>query len=419
MIRIGIIRETKPYFITANILKIRKQAGRPRVEEDQPELLKAICDIALYGSAAEEKRQNEMVRSIKSLDELVEALQTRGFRIGRSAAYLRLVPRRANSSEGKRHIKTVPVKLNKPANNLHHNHVDGRFAAASIKFLEEIASLLGPDEVAFLSQDDKARVVMGLAAANKQSPILMHVEYQVKLPDHDWVVANRHKLIPSVYAGIDFEQNGLGNPQCIGYSGPTYVAIRSGKHDSSTAYSHALDFERLLEIDSFESILKTNGFVKPVVICTVDGGPDENPRYRKVINAAIYHFRKHNMDAIFVATNAPGRSAYNRVERRMAPLSHELAGLIIPHDQFGSHLDKNLNTVDEELEKRNFKFAGEVLAEVWNEMVIDGYPMMAEYVDPEKSTIDLDNTDKYSQVWFDAHVRTSQYLLQIRKCSDR
>lgn len=48
----------------------------------------------------------------------------------------------------------------------------------------------------FLSQDDKARVVIGLAAANKQAPILMHVEYKVSLPDHDWVVAQRHKLIP-------------------------------------------------------------------------------------------------------------------------------------------------------------------------------------------------------------------------------
>ncbi|CAF4852623.1 unnamed protein product, partial [Rotaria magnacalcarata] len=28
----------------------------------------------------------------------------------------------------------------------------------------------------------------------------------------------------------------------------------------------------------------------------------------------------------------PGQSAYNIVESRMAPLSHDLAGLILPHD---------------------------------------------------------------------------------------
>ena len=75
-------------------------------------------------------------------------------------------------------------------------------SVSTIKHLEEISSTLGPNEVCFLSQDDKTRVPIGLTAANKQSPLLMHVEYRVSLPDHDWVVAAQHKLIPSVYAGI-------------------------------------------------------------------------------------------------------------------------------------------------------------------------------------------------------------------------
>lgn len=192
-----------------------------------------------------------------------------------------------------------------------------------------MASLLGSNEVAFLSQDDKARVVIGLAAATKQSPILMHVEYKITLPDHDWVVANKHKLIPSVYAGIDIKRNGLGRPDAVGYSGPTYVAIRSGKHASSTAFSHAIDMNRLMEIDAFDSTLKHNGFVEPVMILVVDGRPDENPRYKKVIQTAIHHFKEFNLDALFIATNAPGRSAFNRVEKRMAQLSKDRLFLTI------------------------------------------------------------------------------------------
>ena len=62
------------------------------------------------------------------------------------------------------------------------------------------------------------------------------------------------------------------------------------------------------------------------------------------------------------------------VERRMAPLSNQLAGeikkcymiydsciflgLILPHNYYGSHLDDNGNTINEELELRNFKRAG-------------------------------------------------------------
>ena len=86
--------------------------------------------------------------------------------------------------------------------------------------------------------------------------------------------------------------------------------------------------------------------MKPVFIFTVDGGPDENPRYQKTIEVGIHHFLQNDLDALFIATNAPGRSAFNRVERKMAPLSRELLGLIIPHDNFGSHLDDQGKTIN-------------------------------------------------------------------------
>lgn len=34
----------------------------------------------------------------------------------------------------------------------------------------------------------------------------------------------------------------------------------------------------LLDIDSFKNIMKSEDLVKLVIIITVDGGPDENPR---------------------------------------------------------------------------------------------------------------------------------------------
>jgi len=211
--------------------------------------------------------------------------------------------------------------------------------------VEEICSLLGPDEVCFISQDDKARVPLGITAANKQGPLLMHVEYRVSLPDHDWVVAAKHKLIPSVYAGITIKRDGLGKTDAVTYSGPTYIAVRSGKHASSTAYAHGLDFQRLLDIKEFDSITRdpNTNMVKPIVVFSVDGGPDENPRYQKVIEIGIHHFVKNNLDALFIMTNAPGRSAFNRAERRMAPLSRELSGLILPHEHYGTHLDSQGN----------------------------------------------------------------------------
>ena len=75
------------------------------------------------------------------------------------------------------------------------------------------------------------------------------------------------------------------------------------------------------------------------------------------------------MDAIYIATNTPGRSAFNRVERKMAPLSRKLAGVVLKHDNFGSHLDSSNQTSDLELEKRNFESAGIVLANIWSQLV--------------------------------------------------
>ena len=100
----------------------------------------------------------------------------------------------------------------------------------------------------------------------------MHVEYRVSLLDHDWIVAAKHKLIPSLYAGIKIQNGRIGSPTAVGYSGPTYIAVRSGKHDSSTAYGDGLDFERLLQLPEFDDLSKTDCVLKPLLIFTVDGG---------------------------------------------------------------------------------------------------------------------------------------------------
>ena len=93
--------------------------------------------------------------------------------------------------------------------------------------------------------------------------------------------------------------------------------------------------------------MKINGQCKPIVIICVDGGnnasydltilhidsifsfkggPDENPRYPKTLAGGVNLFKKYQLDCLFVVTNSPGRSAFNIVERRMAPLSNQLAG---------------------------------------------------------------------------------------------
>ena len=79
----------------------------------------------------------------------------------------------------------------------------------------------------------------------------------------------------------------------------------------------------------------------------------------------------------------------------MSNLSKELNGVILPHDHFGTHLDNNNNFVDEELELKNFEHAGEFLAKFWSKLVINGHPVVAEFVREEPSDITITNLEEW------------------------
>ena len=74
-----------------------------------------------------------------------------------------------------------------------------------------------------------------------------------------------HKLIPSVNALCDIVDG------IVTYTGATVIKIRSAKHDSSTAASHHSDYNSLFQ--SYPDKLK------PIVVVSVDRGPDENPLF--------------------------------------------------------------------------------------------------------------------------------------------
>lgn len=73
------LRWTNPEI--AAVFSKRQKPGRPRIEENQPELLKAIVDIATYGAGADERRRSETIRTIQTLAELTQELHVRGFRV--------------------------------------------------------------------------------------------------------------------------------------------------------------------------------------------------------------------------------------------------------------------------------------------------------------------------------------------------
>ena len=166
---------------------------------------------------------------------------------------------------------------------------------------------------------------MGIVAAQKHSAMLMKVDYKVRLPDHDFSVGPQHKLIPSVYAECELKEDGS-----LDYSGKTCIRIRSGKHDKSNANTHAHDLREIFESGAIKA--------KFILMIQTDGAADEAPRFPKTMATAISLFLKLGLDVLCHGINAAGLSAFNPVERRMAPLSKLLSGVVLKHDQYGSHL---------------------------------------------------------------------------------
>ena len=158
--------------------------------------------------------------------------------------------------------------------------------------------------------------------------------------------------------------------------------------------------------------------MKPIWVLTRDG--HDGPRFPTTRQTLIKFFQDHDIDFLVAVCNAAGLSAYHFIERRMAPLSKELAGIVLPHDSFGTHLDANGVTVDPEKERENFKKAAETLAGIWSLSNIDDYPVSARWVDSS------DDSEKYKQYtdvkmgadWLERHVYVSKYCLQIAKCGN-
>ena len=97
----------------------------------------------------------------------------------------------------------------------------------------------------------------------------------------------------------------------------------------------------------------------------------------------------------------------------MTPLTKELSGVILPHEQYGHHLDEQGRTIHADLEKRNFEYAGLALCEIWQNVTVDDHK-----TDSKSSELPQSNIQKKDEDWISRHVRTSQYFTQVVKCND-
>lgn len=143
---------------------------------------------------------------------------------------------------------------------------------------------------------------------------------------------------------------------------------------------------------------------------SVNRRPDENLRYKTVISHALASFKKHDLDGVYIFTNASGRSAHNLVQKRVVPLSRALSGLVLQH-HYGSLLDDNANTLNTDMEMTNFEYAGETIVEIWSEMKINRFNVIVDYIRSPENIGELQQiADQY---WYLNLARQSQNMFQV------
>lgn len=155
--------------------------------------------------------------------------------------------------------------------------------------------------------------------------------------------------------------------------------------------SDEIDFDRVVRMRESERTARNHiGEIKPIIIMHVDRlDPLDYTRFPKTLLSSISKFKKYNLDAFILVSQAPGQASFNTVERRLAPLSHDLSGLVLPPSYFGTHLNIIGLTIDAELERINAKRTGELLADIWKMNMIDHHPVVVEYIDPPDSAHDI------------------------------
>ncbi|CAF0719285.1 unnamed protein product [Adineta ricciae] len=369
--------------IASELLALYKPAAiRVQIDNICPDLIQTMEEIARIGGATEVNPRLLNPTPCASLDDLRLKVKERGFEIRRSSTYYRLIPAGIFSEDGKRRVNTEPVRLRKYQEIEQVKHEDCHFVNATLQHIKDLAGTFGNECVFYLIQDRKASVRIGRPSARGRSPFIMHLDYQTSTTNLTSSIP--HQLKPTVYASCFIDEGGVLN-----YAGPTYISIRSEKYDRFTSESEDVDFDCIVKLKEFERTARNHiGTIKPIIIMGVDSlEPTDYTRLPSTLTSAINKFKKYNLDALFIVAQAPGQTAFNVVERRLASLSQDLTGLVLPHDYFGTHLNVSGVTINSELEKNNLKRAGDVLGEVWNMDMIDQYPVYAEYVEPTE-TID-------------------------------
>ncbi|CAG8765870.1 7007_t:CDS:2 [Cetraspora pellucida] len=149
-------------------------------------------------------------------------------------------------------------------------HQNNHYCLASVKVVRQFASLFLIFSV-IMSQDDKAKVPLGISAVSRTFQAIQSINEPVIVPDHDFPVVLQQKLVPSVYLIID-----SSDTNNMLRSGQLSIYIRPQYEIETSSITHMNDLYSLMNNGHFDNMLKVDNKIRPIWVLLVDGGLDKN-----------------------------------------------------------------------------------------------------------------------------------------------
>ncbi|CAG8833248.1 15225_t:CDS:1, partial [Cetraspora pellucida] len=143
-------------------------------------------------------------------------------------------------------------------------HPDGHYCLASVKAARQLAALF-PIFSVIVSQDNKAKIPLSIPAVGKTFKAIQSANEPTTLPDYDFSVGSKQKLIPFVYLLID--PNDTNDTL---RSSQLSIYIRSQYEIGTSAMMHMSDLQSLVNNSHFDNRLKFDDKIRPIWVLTVD-----------------------------------------------------------------------------------------------------------------------------------------------------
>jgi len=117
-----------------------------------------------------------------------------------------LLSRQSNSIAVKVHHHPAWIAVAGVSRTEMHEHPDSHYCLTSVKGAKQFASTFA-DVSVVISQDDKAKIRLGVSAVGRTFHTLQSVNEPTTVADHDFPMGFGQKLIPSVYLIINLNES--------------------------------------------------------------------------------------------------------------------------------------------------------------------------------------------------------------------